>query len=208
MKKIILLALLPTLIFGQGILIKEGTHSITASYSHLTNKTSSANGFGLVFSYSGLFDIGLSYSTSNTGEADLKSTSFSPTFAFNFRVDSGLGGVRISMGYLSSKISSRYSPTSVKVDGFLVNGTLALPIIDDESLALIPAFGVTYGFLSSTGGNTETSRNVDMQLLIKVHANEIALVFGPGVSINLNNVVDDSFSYGASLAVLFNFGTQ
>jgi hypothetical protein len=213
MKIIILYILFSSIIFGQSILYKKGVSGISLGYAYTTNDYSTGNGVGLILSAGGVFDLGVSYSSFSSPDSHLEGNSFVPNISYVIRNENKLGGISLSLGYISSKIRERETIyvsneyiKETKISGLVVGGSAAVQIYNDDALTLLPSIGLNYAFSSSNDSenpNSITSRNASIQMIIRYIKNEFGIYFSPDLLINLD-AGRDGFSYGLTLGVSFN----
>lgn len=201
MKKIILIIFIPTILSAQGVLFDRGVHSVKGEVMSIFDEGGSAFGLDIVASYSGLFDFGFTYSKSSSDYSE--STSYVPNISFNLRKEDNPGGIRLSLGYLSSKttitnvVSNK--DRTLEITGYLLGASVYVQLFKEAKTIILPHIGASYGLIS---GDYEDPLSVDMGLLLKHEIGCFGLILEPLVSVDIRH---DIISYGLGFGSFFNF---
>lgn len=144
----LILILFSSAIFGQGAFLERGQSGLGVGVGFSTNKSSTGFGGSLNYSISGIFDLGISVSQSNS-DHDLSVTVVSPTISYYPLKQNEYAPFTIafSLGYGSEKFSSDSFDDDMKMSGefFFIGATVHRTLIDALSTTKIqPMIGVTY----------------------------------------------------------------
>jgi outer membrane usher protein FimD/PapC len=216
MKKLQLIILtaifLPSIAFSQGEYLEKGQNGVGISAGFSTNKDANAFGAGVGYSFSGIFDIGFSYTRATSDdEPEISANNILPSVSIHLLKQNENLPISISFsagyvkGFYSSEFLDEYD-LDMSSSGFIVGGSIFGKMKINPNFSIMPSFGISYYSLTlkledqygDYIDEDDSTTNINLGLPLLFDMNNNLLVISPGVSIN-----DDYNTFVVDLSFVF-----
>ncbi|MGE5402825.1 MAG: hypothetical protein ACM3S2_20690 [Ignavibacteriales bacterium] len=189
--------------------MQENHSGVKADFQYSGNNNFYGVGGSIGFSILGRVDIGFQYMEGSQFQMyDIQSTGALVYAAYN--VKNKKTCIKLLAGYTQNSLGS------IDFSGPLFGLLISPKVYENESVAIIPGAGLSFGFLSvsstksifSDYSDIENPVNAELELNLVSKINKyFNFIIAPSVSKNLR-ITDGALTYGVNLALLFAFPNQ